>query len=268
MQNLIFIKLGGAVITNKEVPNQLRPEILARLAKEITRAKTDNPELQLLIGNGVGSFAHVPAARYKTMEGFIHEESKMGMAITQDSAAQSNRAVVAALIAAGLPAVTVAPSGFVITNKRVAQVSFLNVLVHYLSQGLQPVTHGDVIADVEQGCTIWSTDKVFGFLARELSKKEYKISEIIHVTEADGVWKNPAKDIYERITPELLPEVKQAMVDTKGFDVTGGMLHKIEESLALTTLGIQTRIMSGLFPDHLYQQLAGQANYGTVITAE
>lgn len=275
MKKITFIKLGGAVITNKEVPNELRSDVLERLVKEIAQAQKENPELQLLIGNGVGSFAHVPATKYKTMEGFINEESKLGMAITQDSAAQANRAVVKALLAEGIPAVTVAPSNSVVTRNKQAEAFFLSVLEHYLEQGLQPVVYGDVIADLQQGCTVWSTDTVFSFLARKLIEKGWMIQEIVHVTEASGVWqmkegkpeinKAGEKVIFQTITPKMRKEVQGSMVSTKGFDVTGGMWHKIEESLKLAELGIPTRIMSGLVAGAVYKQLTGQVQFGTRI---
>lgn len=48
-------------------------------------------------------------------------------------------------------------------------------------------------------------------------------------------------------------EVKRSMTDIKGFDVTGGMWHKIEEALSLTERGITTRIISGLVPGYVYK---------------
>lgn len=265
---LTFLKLGGAVITNKEIPNTLRPAVLQRLSQEIAAARRDNPELLLVIGNGVGSFAHVPAKKYQTMDGFIAGESKYGMAVTQDSAAQANRAVVAALLTEGVPAVSVSPSHIILTDHRSAQSSYLDVLQQYLKFGLQPVTHGDVLADTGQGCTIWSTDTVFVYLAEQLISQGWQVQEMIHVTEAEGVWKDETKQIYERITPQMRAEVGSAMVDTKGTDVTGGMWHKIQESLRLAEMGITTRIMSGLQPGQLYQQLTGGGTFGTEITNE
>lgn len=272
-KSVTLVKLGGAVITNKEIPNTLREDVLNRLVKEIARAKGER-EFCLVLGNGVGSYAHVPAAHYKTMEGFTHAESRIGMAITQDSAAQINREVVRRCIEQGLPAVTVAPSNSLITKAKKADSYYTEVFEEYLRLDLLPVTHGDVIADRDQGCTIWSTDKVFTFFAEKFHSHGWKVEDIIHVTEANGVWKmdqgawvmkNGHKEIYRTITPDMRDEVKRSMSDTKGFDVTGGMWHKIEEALSLTSLGISTRIISGLDKDALYETLSGSDKHGTVI---
>jgi len=274
--SLTFIKLGGAVITNKEIPNQMREEVLFRLVQEIGRARKQTNQT-FIVGNGAGSFAHVPAAHYKTMDGFINSESKMGMAITQDSAARGNREVVKAFLIEEMPAVTVAPSNSIVTKNRAADSSFIDVIDEYIRLGMIPVTYGDVLVDREQGCTIWSTDTVFNFLAGEFQTKGWQIDQIIHVTEAEGVWPmhdgqfvmhNGRKVIYPAITPDMRDEVRASMTDTKGFDVTGGMWHKIQESLSLAEAGITTKIISGLKPNALYNTLMGDQSEGTTITAD
>lgn len=263
---LTLIKLGGAVITNKEIPESVRDEVLQRLVREIASAWKEM-QGRLIVGNGAGSFAHVPAGRYKTIDGFMHDESRIGMAITQDAAARLNRIVVHALIDQGIPAVTVAPSSTFVTSRKQMDAWFPTVLTTQLSNGLLPVVYGDVLADTKQGCTIWSTDTLFSFLARELPKHDYTVDQIIHVTEAGGVWKDvQTKEIYQQITPAMIEEIQASMVDTKGFDVTGGMWHKIKESIELAKLGISTRIVSGLQPQVVYNTIRGLATAGTLIT--
>lgn len=263
---ITLLKLGGAVITNKEIPESVREDVLARLVTEIATAWNERTS-HLILGNGAGSFAHVPASRFKTIDGFIHEESRIGMAITQDAAARLNRIVVHALIDRGVPAVSVAPSSTILTDKKQAKSWYSDVLLNYLEKGMLPVVYGDVLSDTTQGCTIWSTDTVFSFLARELPKLNYTVDQIIHVTEAGGVWKDSnTKEIYERITPLMHEEVRLSMIDTKGFDVTGGMWHKIEEALSLTDFGISTRIVSGVEGQVVYNTLQGSASFGTIIS--
>jgi isopentenyl phosphate kinase len=266
-KSVVLLKLGGAVITNKEIPNQLRIDVLKRLVSEIAQAKKEK-DICLVLGNGVGSFAHVPASHYKTIDGFISDESPIGMAITQDSAARINRAVVKMCLEHELPAVTVAPSNSLVTASRQASSYFSEVFEEYMRRDLLPVTYGDVIADRDQGCTIWSTDTVFSFFARQFHQNGWKVDHIIHVTEADGVWKNTEKEIYSHISPSMREEVKKNITATKGFDVTGGMWHKIEESLSLTDLGIKVTIMSGLKPGNLFKALTGDTTIGTTISAD
>jgi isopentenyl phosphate kinase len=265
MKNITFIKIGGAVITDKSIPMSVNHEVMAQLVHEIAQARKEK-ELTLVLGNGAGSFAHVPAKHYQTMEGFISDESKMGMAITQDSAAQLNRIFVAECLKHNIPALTLAPSNTVVTDKRQEKSFCDDILKEYIHKGMVPVTYGDVLVDRHQGCTIWSTDTVFSFFARQLSADGFNIQEIIHVTQAQGVWKNEQKEIYDVITPNMKEELRSKMTDVHGFDVTGGMWHKIEESISLTDLNIKTRIISGLQKNALYHTLMGDPAIGTLIT--
>lgn len=276
MPNLTLVKLGGAVITNKEIPNQVRAEHLHRLVAELATVWQDRGERRFIIGNGAGSFGHVPASRYRTKEGFIDDESRIGMAITQNSAAWINRILVKACIEADLPALTWAASNTIVTTDQERSSFFLDALESYLDHDLLPVTHGDVLPDTKQGCTVWSTDRIFTFLAQELHRHGYQIDRIIHVTEAEGVWRmedgdwvqaGEHREIYDHITPDMREQVRSSMVAVKGFDVTGGMWHKIEEALELTKLGISTQIISGLIPQNLTSALTGDQPRGTLITA-
>jgi len=260
-----LIKLGGSIITNKEIPMQLRENVLKRLVAEIKAAAENNPHELLVVGHGQGSFAHVPATQYQTINGFRDEESRLGMAIVQDSAAQLNRLVVHAFLEAGLPAVTLAPANSLITQNRLPSAFFTEVFEEYIKQGLFPVTHGDVIVDRGQGCTIWSTEEVLAFFAAEFVKRGWNVSQIIHVTEVDGFYDHDKKVVPE-ITAKTWPQLSQALSITKGFDVTGGMGLKVSESLKLTELGIQSKILSGLKPNNLYNALSGADWLGTTIT--
>jgi len=258
MQSINYIKLGGSVITNKEVPMMVRTEVLSRVVQEIADAQKKTGEMYV-IGHGQGSFAHAPAMRYKTKEGFIMEDSRFGMAITQDSAAQLNRIVVKEFLSHDLPAVSYYMSNALVTKKGVANKYDGSVFLEYLTQGLMPVSGGDVIVDNAQGCTIWSTEKVLAHLIEVAVEAKYKVKSIIHVTEVDGVFDNNGK-VITKITSETKDEVKKSIGQTKGFDVTGGMWHKIEESLALAEKGITSRIVSGMTSKNVYSLLVGDTS--------
>ena len=256
-QEVILIKLGGSVITNKEVPMMVRKRALRRLVDEVHRASRKSSKT-FIIGHGAGSFAHVPALRYKTKDGFVNGESRMGMAITQDSAAKLNRIVVEDFLAAELPAVSFSFSNTLVTKKEQKQGWGGQVLEQYLEKGLLPVVYGDVIVDIQQGCTIWSTEKIFSFLASWLHQEtDYVVKQIVHVNGVAGVLDNKGQVIPE-ISQSNAAEVQKMITKTKGFDVTGGMWHKIEESLKLAEQGIESRIISGLKKDNLYRVLTDQ----------
>ena len=263
-KNITLIKLGGSIITDKEIPMSLRARVLERLVGEIARVKKEQVNDLLIVGHGQGSFAHVPATTYQTMNGFINEESVLGMAIVQDSAATLNRLVVHEFLKHDLPAVSFYASNTIVTRKRAPLHFCAESIVEYLLKGLLPVTCGDVLIDTDQGCTIWSTEKVLAFLAEYFLKQGFKVGKIIHVTEVAGFL-----DRDNRVVPEINAQnwskISQDLRHTKGFDVTGGMALKIEESLALAKKGIRSVIISGMQKGNLYKALNGDNCLGTVI---
>jgi len=263
-KNLTLIKLGGSIITDKEIPMSLRKETLRRLVGEIASAKQEKPDQMLIVGHGQGSFAHVPASKYQTMAGFINEESLLGMAIVQDSAATLNRLVVHEFIKHELPAVSFYASNTIVTDNRKKLFFCADVIKEYLQKDLLPVTCGDVLVDRKQGCTIWSTEKILAFLADYFLEQKIEINKIIHVTEVAGFLDKQGQLVPE-ITAETWPKISRDLRNTRGFDVTGGMGLKIEESLILAKKGIESVIISGMLKGNLYWALTDQDCVGTTI---
>ena len=59
-----FIKFGGSVITDKAGREAADLALITRLAAEVAAARAADPQLQLLVSHGSGSFGHHYAARY------------------------------------------------------------------------------------------------------------------------------------------------------------------------------------------------------------
>ena len=110
-KEIIFLKLGGSLITDKDKPYTPRLDKLAELAQEIKAALDSNPSLLLILGHGSGSFGHVPAKKYGTRQGVHTPEQWRGFAEVWREADLLNRHVVDALWQAGLPAIRFAVSG-------------------------------------------------------------------------------------------------------------------------------------------------------------
>ena len=70
MDELILIKLGGSVITNKNVPFSEDLSTIKRLAKEIHEARQEK-KIRLIIGHGGGSYPHTPAKEFRVNNGLI-----------------------------------------------------------------------------------------------------------------------------------------------------------------------------------------------------
>jgi isopentenyl phosphate kinase len=251
MNELVFLKLGGSLLTDKTRPQALRGDVLQRLAAEIAAALAERPALRLVIGHGSGSFGHMAARRYGTREGVWSPAAWRGYAEVARAAAELNRLVVDALWEAGVPALRLQPSASARCCDGELLALEIRPLVVALEKGLAPVVHGDVALDDVRGGTIISTEEIFGWLAPRLDPQR-----IVLVGEVDGVLTaDPASGVrgavVAEITPATLPSLAEALGGSRGVDVTGGMVAKISQMIALvrsTPSLACVQVISGLAP--------------------
>lgn len=107
---LVFVKLGGSLITEKNAPYTINYQVLTRIVKELKEAIDNDHHLQLLIGHGGGSFPHPVAQAFKTAEGFIQDTSVRGFALCQNAASTLNRILVDLMADYAINAVSIQPS--------------------------------------------------------------------------------------------------------------------------------------------------------------
>jgi isopentenyl phosphate kinase len=242
----------------------LRGTVLARLADEIAGALADRPDLRLLIGHGSGSFGHMAAHTHNTRAGVQSPEDWLGYAETARAAAQLNRLVVDALWQAGVPALGIQPSAsahcqdgeLLALEERPIRVA--------LEHGLAPVIYGDVALDRVRGGTIVSTEELFAWLAPRLRpRRVILVGEVAGVLSADPA-SGVAGELVPQITPETLPGLAQALGGSRGVDVTGGMVAKVRDMLALAqqSPGLScVQIVSGLTPGLVRSVLGDPASH-------
>lgn len=84
-----------------------------------------------------------------------------------------------------------------------------------------------------------------------------------------GVWADfPQRQLLvERITPDSFDEISRGVAGSHGADVTGGMISKVGQMLALVAQipGLDVQIFSGEAPGNLERVLRGEV-LGTKIT--
>lgn len=263
MRKIILLKLGGSLITDKTKPYTARYDVIESLSRQIKKALA-RKDIHLIIGNGAGSYGHYPAERYKMSDGIHNETQKMGFCIVQDAVARLNRIIVGSLLRAGVKAMSVHPSSIIMArNKKIVRF-FLEPLIALLSLGITPVIYGDILNDEIVGSSIFSTEQLFEEIARRLSKKKIIVEKIIHNGITKGVLDAKGKTI-PLIRSKQMNFVKKILYSTEGFDVTGGMLHKLENSIRLARHRMQTLIIDGVSDDVLYRALIGEKVEGTTI---
>lgn len=259
---LVFVKIGGSLITDKTKPFTLKKQALATICQEIKKATKSGK--QLIVGHGAGSFAHFPAKKYQTHKGVLNQKSYRGIAEVADVAAQLNRIVVRKLIDTGVKAVSVSPLSTMIAKNHGLHFLCSESVEELLRLGLLPILYGDQILDKAVGCTIFSTEKVLGFLALHLKKKGYRVERMIHCGQTNGVYDEDGQTI-EVINSKNIEAYRQALGGSGGVDVTGGMIHKVEETLALAKQEIPGLIIDGIEQGTLSKAIKGETVIGTRI---
>lgn len=267
MADLVFVKLGGSLITNKDVEASARPELIRRLALEMRRALDRRSDLSLVLGHGSGSFGHRVAERYRVQEGC---SDWRGYALTGAAATRLNRIVTDICLDAELPVVSIQPSASARCRRGEVMEMSLYPVREVLKHGLIPLVYGDVALDELWGTTIASTEAIFVYLARHLRPQR-----ILLLGEVEGVYtSDPRKDALAQLIPTLqashLAEVESGLSGSHAVDVTGGMRSKVHWMVGLLRElpGLRVQVLSGLHPALLETALAdSQCRAGTWITA-
>lgn len=272
MGELVFLKLGGSVITDKNREATAREDVIHRAGQEIRRALKARSDLSLVLGHGSGSFGHFVADRYGLHEGIQEgpqsENSWRGYAETAAAAARLNRLVTDIFLAEGLPILTLQPSASALCRRGELVSMETHLAAKALSHGLIPLVYGDVAFDEVWGCTIISTEQIFACLAREL-----RPSRIILASMVEGVYdsdplQNPHARLFREIGPGSIAQVERTLSGSHGVDVTGGMLTKVREMYALVRSqpSLSVHLISGQREGLIERALVGRAfSEGTLI---
>jgi isopentenyl phosphate kinase len=279
MKELVFLKLGGSLITDKTQPYTPKKDIIEDVALQISTAVRADPNLRLVLGHGSGSFGHVAASEYRTRAGYsprpsplMHRERDQteesywkGFAEVWYQASDLNRIVMKALHKVKLPAIALPPSANVIASDGKVSIWETTSISMALAAGLVPVIYGDVTFDEIRGGTILSTEDLFSHLARALNPERILLAGL----EA-GVWEDfPARTRkVETITPQTFGSLAERIDKAEGADVTGGMRSKVAQMLDLVQQIplLKIQIFSGLEPGNVVRALTGET-LGTWIAA-
>ena len=261
---VVFLKLGGSLITDKTRPYAARREVIARLAGEVRQALEAAPDLGLLVGHGSGSFGHWAARPYGTRQGVQTPTQWRGYAEVAAAAARLDRIITDDFLKAGIPVLSVQPSASARCQGGVLEHLDTYPIHAALTRGLVPLVYGDVALDSVRGGTIISTEDIFLFLAGELHP-----ARILLLGEVPGVL-GPGGTVVPHITPADLPALHEVLSGSGGVDVTGGMADKVARMVELVQHHpeICVHILSGTEPGLLARALLDdELHVGTRITA-
>jgi isopentenyl phosphate kinase len=263
MNETLFLKLGGSLITNKDQAHTALFDEIDALGNQIKRFRQDQPDVHLLIGHGSGSFGHVAAKKYGTRKGVRSNAEWVGFLEVWREAHALDEIVVERFSRLGLPVISFPFSAGAFSNQGQVQSWTTAPIQMALNNNLLPIIFGDVAFDEVLGGTILSTEEQMKHLVPILSPTRILLAGL-----EEGVWQDfpTCSQLITTITTASYPQVRQHVFGSSSTDVTGGMASKVAEMMALVVEypQLEVNIFSGKQPEAIYKALAGES-IGTVL---
>lgn len=256
-----LIKLGGSLITDKHKARAFRQDATRTIASQISAVWKAEPDLPLVIGHGSGSFGHFEAKIHQTAAGVYSADQWLGFTKVAEAALALSHLVLLELLEQGLPVMRFQPSSFIKSADGQIVKMHTSLIAQALESGIVPLVHGDVALDSQIGGTIISTERIFAHLA-----KSFPVKRIILLGEVDGVL-DADGGVVPTVTPSNFDSIKSLVGRSSGIDVTGGMLQKVEEMVALVVAvpSLEVIIANGLRPNVLTELMSQDQQTGTRI---
>ncbi len=240
-EDLIVLKLGGSLLTDKSTPYKLREDILKAVAAEIKECIDLGLIKSLVIVHGVGSFGHPPVLKYNLHKGFRNKDQLISMSKTQQIVNEFRKTIATTFLEEGVPINLMHASSMVVGNKMVITDYIFNALKGFLSLGMVPLIGGDMMYDTSMGFSVCSGDQLAVVLSRVLHAKQ-----LLFATDVSGVFdKDPKSDEQAQLLREInINEIEHLLGktnDTAKTDASGKMRGKL-----LSLASIKDQIQEGL----------------------
>ncbi len=265
---LTVLKLGGALITDKQRPFTLRQSILDQAAAEIEACMAEGLISKLILVHGVGSFGHPPVVEHQLHKGFKSPSQLIHLTDTQNRVMHMRLAIAEAFHRAGLAVSTIFPSSCMVASGFALKTGWLEAVAGFLELGMTPLLGGDVLADELAGFCVYGGDKVAVDLAIQ-----FDAVRLIFATEVDGIF-----DRDPHLYSEARPIAQFSLSRNRGakaqldahrqVDASGAMAGKLDAVLLARdaiTSGLRVHVLSMKRKGRLAGLLGGQQGIGTAI---
>ena len=152
VKNLLVLKLGGSLLTDKTSPYTLKKEVLESIATEIQECLELGLIESLVIVHGVGSFGHPPVLKYNLHRGFKDKDQLISMSKTQQIVNELRKTIADMFIEKNVPINLMHASSIAIGNKMKISDFTSEALKGFLSLGMVPLI-GDGMLKVKENIT-------------------------------------------------------------------------------------------------------------------
>ncbi len=245
MMMLILVKIGGSVITDKNVYRRFKDGTCKKI---IHRLSGINEEM--IVTHGAGSFGHIIAKKSGFPRRFKKEDVYDFSTVHKD-VLDLNTRVTGIMLEEGLSPISIPTQS--IYRSRTPDLSDFQ---KYMSLGFTPVGMGDVI--LRSGIVkIISADDLLVALSAV-----FKPDLVIFMTDVDGIYDNDPKTFCNA---KLLRSIDGKIAFSHVMnDVTGGMMAKYEKILSIRKHAGKVVVLNGNKPERL-NDIGNKDFIGTVI---
>jgi len=240
-EDILVLKLGGSLLTDKSTPYKLKEEVIEAVATEIKECIDLDLIKSLVIVHGVGSFGHPPVLKYNLHKGFKDKDQLISMSKTQQIVNKFRKTIATNLLNKGIPINLMHASSMLVGNKMVIIDHTFESLKGFLSLGMVPLIGGDMMYDNSMGFSVCGGDQIAVVLSRVLHAKQ-----LLFATDVTGVYdQDPRLGKNAHLLKELnindLDQLLKKLDELNKVDASGRMRGKL-----FSLIPIKDQIKEGL----------------------
>jgi len=251
--NPIVIKLGGSIITDKNVPFKVNDDLIDSMAKEMYASN----RVDLVLIHGGGSVGHYVARKIGIEDNTPKKPEALSYLLLEMDKLTAR--ILSHLVENGIPSISL-PTHSIARIKSDDSIELnLDTVRLTLTSGFVPLLKGDLVLSERGLHKIVSGD----FLAAEISR-ELSAEKLILCIDQDGII-GPDGNVIEELS---LKQPYQDLIwpdEIKRVDVTGGMNAKLEALREVAQVGIPAYFLCPTRRGRLLNALTGKPFRGTKI---
>jgi isopentenyl phosphate kinase len=256
-RELVLLKLGGSLLTDKNVPLSIREDVVKSTVRQII----DADEKVVLIHGG-GSFGHPLAKKFKITNGLDSSipNQILGVAQTHQSMNKFNTYLINRFLDLNYPVLSIQASSIFIKDSEDISIKSSDIIETALDLNITPVLYGDIILDKKGSFSIISGDQIIYSLCQNLNS--YKVSKVVFAMESDGLYiiDDNSSDNCKLVTECYSNELDSLELADLGqkIDVTGGIRGKLDFIKTICKTKIPVQLINGLIEGYIYKSLKNQ----------
>lgn len=262
MKSKIVIKLGGSLITNKQIENTIYDHRIESIAKII--ADLIENQFSFIIIHGAGSFGHILARKWEIANGAkkgIISEQRENVKIIRSNMVELNNEIINIFSKYGIKCKGFAPSKWASgTGENFnGDLSFVS---KFPSNEI-PILFGDVVDthdDNEFG--ILSGDDIMARVSKEIGNVTHSI---FLIGDAAGVMSKPPHMVDSSLIPIWNERMNLEIEHKSDIDVTGGMELKLLRASSISKTVNHVWFLDGRKPERIHELLTYGKTTGTKI---